>query len=99
VGYVIVVTLSGNWPEMLAAARQLRAMGVLTIGAAIGPFAGVVFSMIALRNAPTGVVATIIATMPVLILPFSIFIHHEKVSPRAAFGAVVAVAGVAMLML
>ena len=84
--------------HMLAATRQVRAMGVLTIGAAVGPFAGVVFSMIALRNAPTGVVATIIATMPVLILPFSIWIHHEKVTLRAAAGAVVAVAGVAMLM-
>jgi drug/metabolite transporter (DMT)-like permease len=98
-GYIVVVTLAGRWPVMLAASRQARAMGVLAIGAAIGPFAGVVLSMVALRNAPTGVVATIIATMPVLILPFSILLHHEKVSLRAAVGAVVAVAGVAMLML
>ena len=46
-----------------------------------------------------GVVATIIGTMPVLILPFSVFHYHEKVSLRAIGGAVLAVAGVALLML
>ena len=56
-------------------------------------------SLVALRNAPTGIVATIIATMPVLILPFSILLYHEKVSLRAVGGAIVAVAGVAMLMI
>ena len=74
-------------------------MAIATFGAVVGPFVGVVFSMIALRHAPTGVVATIIATMPVLILPFSIFLHHEKVSLRAVAGAIVAVAGIALLML
>jgi drug/metabolite transporter (DMT)-like permease len=44
-------------------------------------------------------VATIIATMPVLIFPFSIALHHEKASLRAVVGAVLAVVGVAMLML
>lgn len=98
-GYVALVTLGRRWPVMLAAMRHTRAMGVLTLGAVAGPFAGVALSLVALRLAPTGIVATIIATMPVLILPFSILLHREKVSLRAAGGAVVAVAGVAMLML
>jgi drug/metabolite transporter (DMT)-like permease len=55
--------------------------------------------MFALRRAPAGVVATIISTMPVLILPLSIFVFHEKVSLRAVGGAILAVAGVALLML
>jgi drug/metabolite transporter (DMT)-like permease len=98
-GYVVVITFWGRWTAMLAATRRARAMVVLTLGAAVGPFAGVALSLVALRLAPTGVVATIIATMPVLILPFSVFLHREKVSLRAAAGALIAVAGVAMLML
>jgi drug/metabolite transporter (DMT)-like permease len=35
----------------------------------------------------------------VLILPFSVFHYREKVSLRAAAGALLAVAGVALLML
>jgi drug/metabolite transporter (DMT)-like permease len=39
------------------------------------------------------------AIMPVLIIPFAILIYRERVSLRAVFGAVLAVAGVAMLFL
>lgn len=98
-GYVVVVTLWRRWPAILTAARHTRAMIVLGLGSAVGPFAGVALSLVALRHAPTGVVATIIATMPVLILPFSIYVHHEKVSLRAVGGAFLAVVGVAMLVL
>lgn len=98
-GYIVLITLWRRWSAMLAATRHTHAMGVLALGAAVGPFAGVAMSLVALRLAPTGVVATIIATMPVLILPFSILLYHEKVSLRAAGGAIVAVAGIAMLML
>lgn len=97
--YALLITLWRRWPGIRVAAGDLRAMGILTFGAIVGPFVGVAFSMIALRYAPTGVVATILATMPVLILPFSILLHHEKVSLRAVGGAIVAVTGVAMLML
>jgi len=77
----------------------LKAVGILTLGATVGPFAGVSLSMVALRYAPAGIVATLIGTMPVLILPLSVLLYHEKVSLRAVGGAIVAVAGVAMLML
>jgi drug/metabolite transporter (DMT)-like permease len=98
-GYIILVTIWRRWPAILVATREKRAIGMLAMGAVVGPFLGVTLSLMALRLAPTGVVATIIATMPVLILPFSILLYHEKVSLRAAAGAVIAVAGVAMLML
>jgi drug/metabolite transporter (DMT)-like permease len=98
-GYALLVTLWRRWPGILAAMRDRRVMAIVTFGAIVGPFVGVAFSMIALRYASTGVVATIIATMPVLILPFSILLHHERISLRAAGGAVVAVAGIALLML
>jgi drug/metabolite transporter (DMT)-like permease len=98
-GYVALITGRRRWPAMLAVRRQHRTLAILTIGVVLGPLLGVTSNMIALRHAPTGVVATIIGTMPVLILPFSVIVHREKISLRTVFGAIVAVAGVAMLML
>jgi drug/metabolite transporter (DMT)-like permease len=97
--YAVLITFWRRWPGMLKALHDAKAMGILSLGAIVGPFVGVVLSMEALRIAPAGIVATITSTMPVLILPFSILVYHEKVSLRAAVGAIVAVAGVAMLML
>jgi drug/metabolite transporter (DMT)-like permease len=98
-GYIVLITLWRRWPAMLAGSRDLRAVGILTFGAVVGPFIGVALSLVAFQHAPTGVVATIIATMPIMILPFSILLYREKVSLRAVGGAIVAVAGIAMLML
>ncbi len=98
-GYLVLLTLLGRWPQILVATRHRRVMGILCFGTLVGPFAGVILFLVALRHCPAGVVLTIVATMPVLILPFSIFLYHERVSLRAAAGAVIAVAGVAMLVL
>ncbi|MGA2797555.1 MAG: DMT family transporter [Thermoguttaceae bacterium] len=98
-GYSILLTLVWRWPAVFRAVRLKRAMGILTCGVFVGPFLGVILCMISLRYCHAGVVSTITNTMPVLILPFLIVIYHEKVSLRAAGGAVLSVVGVAMLVL
>lgn len=96
-GYVLLLTAMGRWPAVFVAVRDLRAMAIVTLGTVVGPVLGVVVCMIALRHAPTGVVATIVNTMPVLILPFAILLYREQVSLRAAAGAVITVAGVSLM--
>jgi drug/metabolite transporter (DMT)-like permease len=98
-GYVPLVTVLGRWPSILRATRRARPMLILTTGAFVGPFLGVAMFMVAVRHAHAGVVATLLATMPVLILPLVICVYKEKVSLRAAAGALVSVVGVALLML
>ncbi|MHB1036599.1 MAG: DMT family transporter [Pirellulales bacterium] len=99
VGYVALITVLRRWPIIGNAARQVRAMVIMTLGSIVGPFAGVALSMVAVRNCHAGVAATIISTMPVLILPFVVFVYHEKVSLRAVAGAIVSVVGVGLLVL
>jgi len=98
-GYVVLLTLVWRWPVVFRAVRRRRAMGILMFGSFVGPFLGVILCMVSLRYCHAGVVSTIINTMPVLILPFIIVLYHEKVSLRAAGGAVLSVVGVAMLVL
>jgi drug/metabolite transporter (DMT)-like permease len=99
IGFVALITILRAWPTMAAAARNRRAMLILTFGAFVGPFAGVALSMVAVSRCHPGVVATILSTMPVLILPFVVLLYREKVSLRAVAGAIISVAGVAILML
>lgn len=96
-GYLVLVTVLGRWPLMYRAAGNVRAMGVLVVGSFVGPFLGVALCLVALRHCPAGVVTTIVSTMPVLVLPFSILFFNEKVSLRAAAGAVLSVLGVALM--
>ena len=96
-GYAVLLTVVGRWPAVFVALGDVRAMKIVVVGSVVGPFLGVVVCMIALRHAPTGVVATIVNTMPVLILPFAILLYRERVSLRAAAGAIVTVAGVGLM--
>jgi drug/metabolite transporter (DMT)-like permease len=79
--------------------RDRAAFGLTAAGSFLGPFLGISFSLIAVANTSVGVAATIMATVPIIMLPLIWIVHHEQPTPRAAAGAVIAVAGVAILFL
>jgi len=98
-GFALLVSFTGFWPKVLHGLRDLRAMGLMLVGALAGPFLGVSLVMWSVQLIPSGVAQTLVATVPVLMLPYAVFVARERVSRRAVSGAVVAVAGVALLML
>ncbi|HNY27078.1 MAG TPA: DMT family transporter [Candidatus Sumerlaeota bacterium] len=85
--------------KLVLATRNLPALGLTTGGAIAGPFLGVAFLMRAIQIIPAGVAQTITATVPVLILPVLILFYKERISWRAALGAVIAVGGISLLFL
>jgi drug/metabolite transporter (DMT)-like permease len=68
-------------------------------GALFGPFLGVSFSLLAVQHTTTGVASTIMAIVPVLIIPPAIILFKERVTAREAIGAFAAVTGVALFFL
>jgi drug/metabolite transporter (DMT)-like permease len=60
---------------------------------------GISFSLIAIEHTKVGIAATIMAMVPILMLPLVRVFLKEKLSWRAIVGAFVAVGGVAMLFL
>jgi drug/metabolite transporter (DMT)-like permease len=98
-GYAVLFLALGWWGHVLRGVKHPSGMGFAALGALAGPFLGVTLSLVAIQNTQTGVAATIMSIVPVLIIPFVILINKEKVSARAALGAGVAVGGVALLWL
>jgi drug/metabolite transporter (DMT)-like permease len=95
--YIILLTISGHWPALARAMSDLRAMTTVAAGSVVGPFLGVALCMVALRHSPAGVVTTLVSTMPVLVLPFTVLIYGERVSLRAVLGALLSVAGIGLM--
>ncbi|MCK9205133.1 MAG: DMT family transporter [Bacteroidales bacterium] len=87
------------WKEAFRGMTYLKPMLQLTLGAFFGPFLGVSFSLLAIKYADTGVAATIMALVPVLIIAPSMIIYKEKVTLKEIMGAVLAVSGVALFFL
>lgn len=97
VGFVVVFTIIGWWPRVRAALADRRGMAATGLGSVFGPFLGVSLSLVAVKYTQAGVAATIMSLVPVLIIPASVLLFHDKVSRLAVLGAVVAVTGSALL--
>lgn len=86
--------------------RQLRSLTLrsrgtrsLLIGSIIGPYLGITFSLIAVKHTLVGIASTLMATVPILLLPLNYFIHGLRFKLREVVGTVVTVIGVAVLFL
>jgi len=99
VGFAIVFTATGRWPRVRTALSDRKAMTSTGIGAFFGPFIGVSLSLLAVQYTEAGVAATLMALVPVLIIPVSVIFYREHVAWPAAVGAAVAVCGSALLFL
>jgi len=95
----VVAFVSGGWRTTLAPPFGRRAAATTIGGAVTGPFLGVTLSLVALAKAPVGIASTLMALVPVFLLPFSRFVLKEPVGPRAVAGTLLAVGGVAVLFL
>ncbi len=90
---------AGQTRSTLGVLRRPVVRWVVLAGAILGPFAGVWLSLVSVKYIEAGVAATIMAIVPVLILPLVVLVYRERVSYRAVLGAIVTVAGVGMLFL
>ncbi len=70
---------------------------LVTIGSIIGPYLGITLSFIAAINTKIGVASTLLATVPIMMLPLSHYFYKEQLSFRSIAGAVIAVLGVQLL--
>ena len=97
--FAIMFLLLRWYPRVVKGLKNRRAMAQMTLGAFVGPVLGVSLLMFSMQYLTAAVSQTFVAALPIVILPFVIVIHKERVSIRAALGAVVAVAGVAILFI
>ncbi len=99
VGFTLIFIFMNKWNKVWTGIRNKKGLLFTGIGSVFGPFLGVSFSLLAVQNTNTGIAATIMSIVPVLIIPPAILIFKEKVNLKEIIGAMIAVGGVALLFL
>lgn len=99
VGFTLLFFIIRKWNRVGQALKNGPAMKRITLGSIFGPFLGVSFSLLAVQHTRAGIAATIMAIVPVLIIPPAILIFKEKPNWKEIIGAVITVGGVAMFFL
>ena len=95
----VIITKNKRWPEIIEAMKNKSAMPALIAGSIFGPFIGVTFSLLAVKYAAVGIVSSITSISPIVIIPASMIIFKEKVTPKEVLGATISIAGVILLFL
>ncbi len=93
-GFTVILFFLKRWRKVFAALKNRPAMARITVGAFFGPFLGVSMSLLAVQHTLTGIASTIMAIVPILIIPPAVLIFKEKVTLKEFIGAVIAVSGV-----
>jgi drug/metabolite transporter (DMT)-like permease len=83
--------------QALQPLRSPRLWGGVVIAAFFGTYLAIWLQQTALKYAPAGVAQALLATSPLLVLPM-VLLLKEQISARAALGALVALAGVWLLL-
>jgi drug/metabolite transporter (DMT)-like permease len=81
-------------PEAPGAAMSRRTLGMwVVINSLAGPTLGVGCYQWALATEPGGIVLPIVATTPIVVIPFAFYFDGDRPTLRSVLGGVVAVAG------
>ncbi len=99
VGFAIIFVFMKRWKKVIEAMKNRDAMTRLSIGAFFGPFLGVSFSLLSVKHITTGVASTIMAIVPVLIIPPALVFFKEKITLKEVIGSIIAVGGVALFFI
>jgi len=95
--FAVMFLLLRWYPRVVRGLKNPQAMAQMTLGAVVGPVLGVSLMMLSMQHLQPAVTMTFISILPIVIIPFVMVIHKERVSIRATAGASLAVAGVATL--
>ena len=97
--FIVIIPLAGLTGRVKLALRDHKAMKFLALGSFFGPFLGVSMSLVAVKLIEVGIASTIMAMVPVFIILPEVFLMGKKVRSLEIAGALVAVAGVALVSL
>jgi len=76
-----------------------RAPLYILIASLLGPYLGVWLANVAVKYAEAGIAATLLATVPVLLIPLVWIVHGQRPTLRAVAGTFIAMMGVALIFL
>lgn len=75
------------------------ALRQLSLGAVAGPVAGASLMLLALQNSPVGIATTLSNLTPIFLIPIGRIVFKERITSRAVTGTLMAVVGMAVLLL
>lgn len=91
--FIFYISLKGEWMSIKSGINSKKGVLYIALGTVIATL-GVTSIVEAMKYSPVGVVSTLAATSPILIIPISIVFLKEKVSKIETLGAIISFVGI-----
>lgn len=95
-GFLAIILFTGRLGKVWRSLKDQKALASITSGSFFGPFLGVSFSLVAIRYTTTGIASTLMAIVPILIIPPSALLLKQKIGLTDYIGAFISVGGVVL---
>jgi drug/metabolite transporter (DMT)-like permease len=95
----ILAAIRGRALSTIRSLKDTKAFRSLVAGSFFGPFVGVWLSLVAIKYARIGIAATLMSITPIILIPISYKVFKDRITIHSVFGTVVAIVGVAILLL
>jgi drug/metabolite transporter (DMT)-like permease len=99
IGFALIISIFHRWSNVSVAFQNRKSLLVIANGAFFGPFLGVSFSLMAIQYTSTGIASTIMAIVPLLIIPPSIILMRYKITAREIIGSIISFVGVILFFI
>jgi drug/metabolite transporter (DMT)-like permease len=97
--FVLLVTFLKRWRQIFRSTKDLQSMKMISIGSVFGPFIGVSLSLYAVQHTGTGIAATLMALVPIIIIVPSAIMFKEKITVQQVTGALISIGGASIFFL
>lgn len=97
-GFLGIFVFTRRFHSLSRALANRSAAGYVLLGALFGPFLGVSLGLWSSQLTETGIAATLMSIVPVLIIIPSIVVYKEKITVLEVLGTIVTISGVAVLL-
>jgi len=98
-GLIVMVTIRAQWKDVWLPFKVPQLLIRMTAAVFLGTYLGVWLMNTGLKYTYAGIAATLIATSPIWVLPMAHFYSGDRMTTRSVVGALVAVAGIALLFI
>ncbi|MEE9554370.1 MAG: DMT family transporter [candidate division Zixibacteria bacterium] len=95
----LITIIRGKAGQTIKSLKDKIALKTLFAGSFFGPFLGVWLSLVAIKYARIGIASTLMATTPIILIPLAHWIFKDRVTTGSIIGTIIAIAGVALLIL
>lgn len=95
----IITLATGKVHMTLKSYKDRTALITLSLGSFFGPVVGVWLSLVSIKYTKLGIATTLMSLTPIFLIPITRTVFKERITPGAVLGTIIAVAGVAILLL